>query len=439
MRHAVRITAELTLVVAGLIAGLFLVELGCRLAGYTTPVITDGHGMAPRFYYKADPINGHDIAENFSDGFFQLPDYIRSHGAPFAVSSNSLGCRDRPIEQGSDYVLLLGDSLTWGYVPLEQTWGATLQQHIGVRVLNCGVGGYGPRHERRKMEVVVGRAGRPRLVIVGYTVGNDLTDDYLYPGRTVIDGYMVNKVTLTDPGNGDRTVSSDEQLQAQLKSFLEPMPAGLLAGWKSLLAEHSVLYDRLRNWRALRHLASRLGMADPPPPPSGLESFSSVTASPWLDQAWEEHLHNILQLKSSVEGMGANLLVVIIPLSAQVYESLRPQGSDLDWEYPNKRLTECFRQEHIAYLDMMSEFQRYAHRTGPAIANRHEDLYWRDDGHLNVEGNRLAGLLISRYVLEQKFLALRDEDKRLSDVRQLLRALIDVAPVQASSTANLHR
>lgn len=437
MRHAVRATASLVLVVVGLIAGLFLGELGYRLAGYTPPVRTHSFGMAPRFYYKADPANGHDIAEDFSGDSFTLPDYIRSNGAPFTVSSNSLGCRDRPFARQDDYVLLLGDSLTWGYVPLEQTWGATLDQLIGSRVLNCGVGGYGPRHERRKMEVVVAKAGRPRLVIVGYAPGNDLLDDYLYPGRTVIDGYMINKVTLTDAVHGDRQVSSDEQLQARLDSFFQRKPVGLIDGVKAFIEEHSAVYHRLRKSKVLRRAASRFGLADAPPPVlDGFEAFLPIDSYPWLDKAWEEHLANLRQLNSAVESIGANMLVVMLPYPPQVYESVRPQELHLDWEYPNRRLAKFFEDEHIAYVDVLPEFREYARRNGGSRIRHHEDLYWPDDGHLNAEGNRLIGLLISRHVLEQMFLELPDKDQRLSDVRQLLQAPINVAPTQPSLTAN---
>lgn len=113
--------------------------------------------MAPRFYYVADPVNGHDLAKNFAGGIFFLPDYIRTYGAPF--SSNGLGCRDRSFEPGDGYVLLLGDSFTWGYVALEQTLGATVEHLIGMRVLNCGVAGYGPRQEAHKLKTVVTFAG----------------------------------------------------------------------------------------------------------------------------------------------------------------------------------------------------------------------------------------------------------------------------------------
>jgi hypothetical protein len=430
MRHAIRATANLTLVVAGLIAGLFLAELGCRLAGYTTPLVTHGHGMAPQFYYKADPINGHDINEKFSGGGFQLPDYIRVHGTPFTVSSNSLGCRDSPLEQGADYVLLIGDSFTWGYVPLEQTWGAILQQRIGVRAMNCGVGGYGPRQERRKLEGVVGRVGRPRLVVVGYYPGNNLTDDYLNPARTVIDGYMLMKVTLSDRERGDRRVISDEQLQTQLKSFLEPKPVGFIAGWKDLLLEHSALYTPLRESHALRRMASTFGLADPPRPVlDGLEPFLPVGSYPWLDKAWEEHLANLRELKSAADSFGANLLVIILPHGQQGYESLRPPVTHLDWEYPNKRLAKFFEEENIAFVDLLEEFRRYARRNGKSRVSHHEDLFWRNDGHPNIEGNSLAGLLISRHLLKHSLLELPDRDERLSDVEQLLSAPLDLASV----------
>jgi hypothetical protein len=422
MRRSVRACANAALVVTSVIVGILFCELGLRMVGYTDPVRAPRTGLAPRFYYKADPVNGHDIAKNFAGGFFEFPDYIRIYGVPFTVSSNSLGCRDRSFDQEDGYVLLLGDSFTWGYVALEQTWGATLEQLIGIRVLKCGVGGYGPRQERHKLKAVVGQAGRPRLVVVGYTVGNDLLDDYLYPGRTVIDGYMVTKVALADAKRGDRKVYSEDELQARLRSILEQKPAGFTAGVKDVLAYHSVLYDLLRNSEALRRMTARLGLAEPPPTPSDLEALRSIAEYPWLDQAWKEHLANLRQFKSEVEAVGATMLVVIFPTNTQVYESLRPQEGNLQWEYPNQRLTEFFQQEHITFLDLMPEFRHYARCNGSPMSDTQEDLYWPHDGHPNVKGNRLAGLLISRQVLEQPFLELHDKSRRLSDINQLLSA-----------------
>ena len=204
-------------------------------------------------------------------------------------------------------------------------------------------GEYGTRHERHKLEAVVAKAGRPRLVVVGY-VGNDLMDDYLYPERTVIDGYMVPRVTLADEKRGDRKEYSDEELQARLRSVLEQRPVGFTAAVKDVLADHSILYDRFRQSETFRRIRRRvLGLAEPAPSLGGLGVYRYITEYPWLKKAWEEHLANLRQLKSAVEAVGASMLVVMIPNVAQVYEFL--QDSDESWrEYRNKQLTEFFQK-----------------------------------------------------------------------------------------------
>ena len=96
----------------------------------------------------------------------------------------------------------------------------------------------------------------------------------------------------------------------------------------------------------------------------------------------------------------------------------------MEWEYPNQRLAEYFQKEGIAFLDLLPEFRRYA-RLGwkPSLDAR--DLYWPYNGHLNIKGNRLAGLLIGRDMLERPFLEVHDQSTRLANIQQLLSAETD--------------
>jgi hypothetical protein len=128
-------------------------------------------------------------------------------------------------------------------------------------------------------------------------------------------------------------------------------------------------------------------------------------------------------LKSAVEAHGANLLVVMIPNADQVYEFLRPQDDSLQWEYPNKRLIELFQREHIEFLDLMPEFRHHARHNGRPILHSLDDLYWPNDHHPNVKGNLLAGLLISKYVLNKQLLVVDNKDERLAEIHDLLVAL----------------
>ena len=138
-----------------------------------------------------------------------------------------------------------------------------------------------------------------------------------------------------------------------------------------------------------------------------------------MRDAWTLHLDNLRQLKKAADEQNAPLFVVLIPTPAQVYDHLRPADEGLDWEHPNRRLREFFEKEEISALDLLPEFKRYVNQPKPKL-NPQEDLYWHYDGHLNLKGNRLAGLLISQSMLEQTILELRDTNQRLSNVKQLL-------------------
>lgn len=430
VRRTVQACLNVTLLLTSVVGSILLVEVGLRLVGYTATVLTHGRSYYPRLYFKADPVNGFDIAENFPESSFGLPDYLRSYGTPFSVSSNSVGCRDGSFDTEDGHVLLLGDSLTWGYVPLEQTWGTTLEHLIGTRVLKCGVGGYGPRQERRKLETVTAQVGRPRVVIVGYCVGNDLLDDYLHPGSTVVDGYLVTKIRLADLVKGGRLVHSREELEARLKSILEQKPAGFVSKMKEMLTEHSVLYARIRKSNALRSLAAQMGFSEPAPPAQVSAVFYAHEKDSWLHQAWEEHLDNIRKLKLESEAKGATFLLVIIPTAEQVYEFLRPQGDGLEWEYPNKRLAEYFKKEGVPFLDLLPELRQFARQGWKPNLDAREDLYWPEDGHLNVKGNRLMGLLVAQWLLQNSSLRLPDEAARLATVKN---SLGELAPNRSTS------
>ncbi|GKS58313.1 hypothetical protein YTPLAS18_18400 [Nitrospira sp.] len=123
MRQFRSATLNATLFLGSIAASVAATEVGLRVYGYTPPPTIQRPYYAPQFYYKPDPVNGYDIVDNFSGGVFEFPEYIRAYGTAFTVSSNKLGCRDRSFEHNDDYVLLLGDSFTWGMFRLNTRGG----------------------------------------------------------------------------------------------------------------------------------------------------------------------------------------------------------------------------------------------------------------------------------------------------------------------------
>jgi hypothetical protein len=423
----VRVFGNVGLCVISVIFAVLLMEGILRSIGFGEEFKrVVGYGQLPRNYHVADPVNGFDIAENILGAEFHVRDYVQLFGTSFTVFSNELGCRDRSLYQKGEYVLLLGDSFSWGYVPLEHTFGAVLEQQIGRRVLKCGVAGYGTRQEQRKLERIAQRVGPPRAIVVAYFVGNDVIDDYLYPSMTVVDGYLVAAARLRDMRTGGRERLTAGELRELINQRLRPVsretPKGLVPQMKDMLTEHSHLYTVLKNNSALRRLAFSGGMADPPPDPyrGVLEVFHSQDDYLWLREAWVEHLENLRQFKRSAERLGTKVLFVMIPTVRQVYDFLRPSGRAFEWESPNLRLSEFFKKEGILYLDLLPELKRYANLHPKSILDPKNDLYWHYDRHLNLKGNRLAGLLIGRFMLEQQVLQFEDKTVMLADTAEKL-------------------
>jgi len=428
-RTIVRGMANLTLCLASILVTIAVVETGLRNTQYGHQFRQiESDGFFPLFYHRPDAINGYDINPDFPPTNLMHRDYIHTFGIPFTVSSNDLGCRDRRLDREDRYVLLLGDSFTWANVPLELAFGTLVEQLIGVRVLKCGVSGYGTRHEHVKLKKVVNQVGSPSLIIVGYWVGNDLIDDYVYPEYTVLDGYLVTKTAILNMKDGERITYTDQELREKIRQQLPKPATGVLLRSKDFLTKHLLTYNLLKNSIHLRQLVSNLGLADPPRlhianaigAAEATEIFHSLDEYPWLREAWTAHLDSLRQLKQSADEMNAKLLIVIIPTREQVYEYLRPSGGMLDWEYPNRRLTEYCEKEGISVFDLLPEFRSYANPKPKLALDPMEDLYWSHDYHLNIKGNQLAGLLIGRYLLEQPFLEVRDKSKRLSDIKQQL-------------------
>jgi len=66
-----------------------------------------------------------------------------------------LGCFDAPFKNDRDYAVLVGDSFTWGWTPFGEKFGTIIEESCGIRILKCGVGGYGTKQEFLKLKKIV--------------------------------------------------------------------------------------------------------------------------------------------------------------------------------------------------------------------------------------------------------------------------------------------
>jgi lysophospholipase L1-like esterase len=136
------------------------------------------------FDYVSDP-----------DLVFRLPAHKRGTYQGVAIATNALGFRDREIEPRKDgelRILLLGDSITFGYgVPDELTYGRQLESILAaelgrpVRAVNAGMGGYNTVQEYAFLEDY-GSTIDPDLVSLLYLPNDiDTNDPPFNPAKAI--------------------------------------------------------------------------------------------------------------------------------------------------------------------------------------------------------------------------------------------------------------
>jgi hypothetical protein len=395
------------LILLSVIAVLALVEIGLRFTSYRYLLTRDRH---LRYYYQADLARGFDIAPNVRGKRLSVDNRVE-----FEIWSNELGCFDEPYHGEQQFILLMGDSFTHSFAPFPDKWGTQIEKLLHYRVLKCGVTGYGTKQELLKAAEIIARVRhRPRLIIVGY-FWNDLSDDYSFPSLTVIDGFLVDATRYQDPKTHQLSKAMlEKQYTFWDRWFSGTHPLGFGEKIRYYLDQHLIVMN-LINDALVRFFPSRknafgesnkfLAFQDPPP---------------WAREVWKRHLENLAAFKDLAAANGANLLVVLIPTNTQVYPFLAPNPG-LDLERPNRTLGAFLKAQGIDYLDLLPLMRTYADEAPRPSLNPDRDLYWQHNSHWSIKGEHLAGLLVSRYILEHRLVQVPDGEEKLRRIEAKLK------------------
>jgi hypothetical protein len=392
MEKIKRAVVNLGLIALSLVLILLALEIALRLTPYASMIERD---KKLRYYYRADAVKGYDISPNVK----KMLTSTDNNSIEYDIWSNELSCFDVPYRGEQDYLLLMGDSFTHQFAPFKDMWGTQIDRLLGRRGLKCGVSGYGTKQEYQKaQEIIAQTRNKPSLIIVGYCL-NDLDSDNWGNNLTVHQGFLVG-----------RSKDLEKRFARWQRFNLPDYPLSFLETIQYALDRHSILVNMINHLHSFSKKHSYLS-------PLEWTTFADPEAQ---QKAWLSHLENLKMFQKLAAQYHANLLIVLIPLNIQVYPSLIDWGG-IDPERPNKVLRRFLTQEGIPYIDLVPLFRNYADHKPRKFLNSEKDLYWRANSHFNIRGNHLAGLLVSKYIIENNLVEVKDKPRRLENINNKLK------------------
>jgi hypothetical protein len=335
-------------------------------------------------------------------------------GNPLVPEHDRLGFRNSEVPDSVD-IVALGDSTTYGlHVAPTEAWPQQIAQRTGLSVYNMGFPGWGAVQYRATFERSL--ALKPRFVIVGFYLGNDVFDAFhaTYHSRIGED--------LRGPFSA--SLIADLERRKPIPTLLGPLVEAAppsVGGLRRFLSDHSKLYGLARG---LRNRGRRLNAADPSlalfgartwaemksiaaAKPNDLSVFESTSARTVFtapirllavdqtDRRIAEGLRVTLkafaQMARRCELANCRLLVVMIPMKEMVFEPFVSAPSEhVGFEQlmhathqMQKQVGDLCSAERIEFTDATSPMQYAVDTIGNPYFET-PDSHPNDKGHATV-------------------------------------------------------
>lgn len=347
----------------------------------------------PANYFQADLEIDYDIIPSLKGKVHNLPEH------PYEVFSNQYGCFDYEREVPDDYGIVLGDSMTWGFSPLDAMWTSQVEKMSGQFLLKCGLPGYGTFQELQKAKKVINKVGKPPSYIIVLYTENDFNDDYYLPHRTIYHGHFVSLIKNTNLDTGEVFRRTDEEISQRYGKYNEDTFSNTLRNLRYELVLYRLYrtYKKQYRGRFKEFLNSLVAIKDAEANEGRIKLFNAQTlprgmAGPsgyavvfaryldadnreWFSNAFKSHAKNMLNFASYANEIGAKLLFI-----------------DTNGVMPHKRydpVKKQFKEHNVYYYNLKADYTNF--------------VRWKYDAHWNIEGNKIAADHIFNYISSSNF------------------------------------
>jgi lysophospholipase L1-like esterase len=300
------------------------------------------------------------------------------------IEINSYGLRDyeRSIASNLTRVLVLGDSMTFGYgVEMNETYSKYLERmtnknSIKYQVFNAGgTSGDSPGTYYLYLKNYGIQKFKPRVVIIGFYY-NDLSDPKRYEILQDESGLPLKiKSTyhyIDDDGKVRITKSTLPILKYEVGDRI-----------------YTFLLKNSHFFSFVKKIVTDIFFV------IFRDRFYDIDLNPEIKNYWDFNKKMLLAINDLAIKNNAKLIIIIIPERKQVNDRLWEQYSiiigeeKLDRTKPNDIVKEFGEQNNITVIDLYDTFHE---------KNKKMPLYLRVDGHINPQGHKVIAEEIYEYL-----------------------------------------
>ncbi|PHX55348.1 SGNH/GDSL hydrolase family protein [Tychonema bourrellyi FEM_GT703] len=388
---------QLSLILGGIMAGVFLGELALHLGGIkglkkpSEPVSFDT-------YRFDDPAGAWSL--NPGASFEWLGEGERS-----LIQANKDGLRDREHTKEKPpktfRIAVVGDSFAEALqVPMEKTFWWKMRKQLNkkctalgdrkVEVINFGVQGYGTAQELMTLRQKVWKYS-PDLVILAFFPGNDLINNSKQLDFDKRRPFFLYKNGELVPDMSWLKMSPKEHEYLNF-SHVDYLPTWLVNNSRILRLVRKVDLDNKKR------------LLDATEKERFPKNFQEPIEPVWKE-AWLVTEGLITLMNQEVKAKKADFMVVIVSTGAQVHpdpiarQSYMKQFGIKDLYYPNHRIKSLGDRLNITTLDTVPRLREYAEKNKTCVQGFPNALAC--EGHWNSHGHEQVGQLIAENLCDK--------------------------------------
>ena len=302
------------------------------------------------------------------------------------VHINSYGLRDDEILKDEietkEVIGVIGDSFTFGSgVSLENTYHQKLESMLNsesedYRVINMGRADGSLTTDVQYLYLRENSLKfKPKIIILGYYVGNDITD----LGKKTI---WVSTDADGNPINITTTYTYIDEKNRYRRNYENRDATGIFNGFNKFMSHWSHTYMFLKRW----YIGAVLVSPD--------QNHVSSYTDDYLKK-FDTSKKLLLEINKILRLRGTEFVVMLIPSKVQVDDRI---WGDYDLFYgenayrfnPQEEIMQFCNEKNIKCLDLLPDF----------IGK--PELYFKIDGHWNERGHELAAMKLREYLIKKE-------------------------------------